>query len=196
MLRRWLPFRLSVVPARVLATPMRRTACRRTAALYRRDRMAFFAGFFGGFFAAFFGTAFFAGAFLAGDFFAGDFFAGDFFAGVFFAGDFFAGDFFAGVFFAGDFFAAFFAGVVPAALFSGFFASSLAGDFFKASAAEPIAVLTAPATSSAIARPYPTFSAAFSTNVLFVIFGPPGPSRSYAVTNLRPRRILGHSACC
>lgn len=74
---------------------------------------------------------------------------------------------------AADFFAAFFVGVVLAALFTAFFASFLAGDFFKASATEPIAVLTVPATSSAIARPYPTFSAAFSTNVLFAIFGPP-----------------------
>jgi hypothetical protein len=138
MLQRMATVRLTAVPALVLAIPMRRKACRRTAALYRRDRVAFFAAFFGSFFAAFFGTAFLAGDFLAADFFA-----------------------------------AFFVGVVLAAFFTAFFASFLAGDFFKASATEPIAVLTVPATSSAIARPYPTFSAAFSTNVLFAIFGPP-----------------------
>jgi hypothetical protein len=104
------------------------------AALYRRDRAAFFAGFF----AAFFATVFLAGVFLAADFFA-----------------------------------AFFVDVVRAAVFTAFFASFLAGDFFKASATEPIAVFTVPAMSSAIARPYPTFSAAFSTNVLFATFEPP-----------------------
>jgi hypothetical protein len=115
--------------------------------------LAFFAGFIGSFFA--------------------DFFETDFLAGAFFAGPFFAGPFLAGAFLAGAFFAAFFVGVDAAAFFTTFFTASVAGDFIKASAAEPIAVLTVPATSSAIARPYPTFSAAFSTNVLLAIFGPP-----------------------
>ena len=98
-----------------------------------------------------------------------DFFAvffGDFFA-AFFGADFFAGDFFAAAFpdfFAGDFFAV-------------FFAAFLTGDFLKAVVtvvtAAPNAVFTVPAASSAIARPYPTPSAAFSTNDLFAIFGPP-----------------------
>jgi hypothetical protein len=119
------------------------------AALYLRERDAFFEDFF----AAFFGAGFFAGAFFAGAFFAADFFAADFVVA--------------------DFFAAFFAGFFFAVFFTAFFATVLAGDFFKASATEPIADFTVPATSSAIARPYPTFSAAFSTSVLLAIFEPP-----------------------
>jgi hypothetical protein len=103
-----------------------------------------------------------------------------FFAGVF--TDFFAAFlvviFLVGDFFAAVFFAAFFAGALWGALLTGaFFANG--SDAFLAgvsasvtvATAPPNAVLTEPATSSAIARPYPTFSAAFSNIVFSAIFG-------------------------
>jgi len=115
--------------------------------------MGFFVGFFGSFFAGFFGVVFFA-AFLEGAFRVAAGLAAFFDA----------------------FFCAFFTGFFGAVL-----ASGLAGDFFKASATELIAVLTVPATSSAMARPNPTFSAARSTNALSAIFLP--SQAWYAVTN-------------
>jgi hypothetical protein len=94
-----------------------------------------------------------------------------FFAGIF--ADFLVVIFLVGDFFAAVFFAAFFAGVFLRALLTGaFFANG--SDAFLAgvsasvtvATAPPTAVLTEPATSSAIARPYPNFSAAFS-NIVF-----------------------------
>ena len=125
------------------------------AAFFRARRVAFFAGFAGTFFAAFL-----AGALLAEALFPAAFLAGDFLPAALFAGDFLAT----------ACSAAFCAGAVAGAFLTAF-ASSLAGDCFRAPAT---VVRTAPARSSAIARPYPTFSAAFSTNVLFAICRPPG----------------------
>src|SRR5271165_4002195 len=94
-----------------------------------------------------------------------------FFAGVFAA--FLVAIFLLGDFFAAVFFAAFFAGAFLGALLTGaFFANAFGAILGGVSAsvtvatAPPTAVLTEPATSSAIARPYPTLSAAFS-NIVF-----------------------------
>jgi hypothetical protein len=111
--------------------------------IYRLVRPAFFAGLFTDFFAAFLVEIFWVG---------------DFFAAVFFAASFaraFLGVLLMGTFFANGF-GAFLAGVSASV---------------TVATAPPTAVLTEPATSSAIARPYPTFSAAFSNIVFSAIFG-------------------------
>src|SRR5277367_5887422 len=141
---------------------------------YRRGRPLFFMVFLAVFF-----TAFFAGTFFAG------FFAMAFFA-AFLAGDFLAGAFLATAFLTTPFLAAFLAGVFwTAFLATAFFAGAFwavflivaffDGDFVRTSVtvvtAAPTAVLTELATSSAIAIPYPTASAAFSTIVFSSIFG-------------------------
>src|ERR1700678_1988698 len=115
----------------------------RISPLHRLVRPAFFAGVFTDFFAAFL-----VAIFLVGDFFAAVFFAA-FFAAAFFAAA-FLGELLTGAFFANGS-DAFLAGVSASV---------------TVATAPPIAVLTEPATSSAIARPYPTFSAAFS-NIVF-----------------------------
>src|ERR1700691_5406554 len=114
----------------------------RISPLHRLVRPAFFAGVFTDFFAAFL-----VAIFLVGDFFAAVFFAA-FFAAAF------LGELLTGAFFANGS-DAFLAGVSASV---------------TVATAPPIAVLTEPATYSAIARPYPTFSAAFSNIVFSAIF--------------------------
>src|ERR1700733_9468707 len=114
---------------------------------YRRGRPAFLTAFFATFFAGAFFTAFLVAPFAA-----------TFFAGVFLTA------FFAATFFAGAFWTAF--------LTVAFFA----GDFVRTSVTVvttvPTAVLTDPATSSVIAIPNPTASAAFSTIVFSATLRP------------------------
>ena len=109
---------------------------------YRRARPVFLAGVFTDFFE---------------DFLAAVFPAGDFLAAVFF------GALFDGALFVDRCATAFFAGF--AVFFGGVFFSALVMEVTAASTAD----LTEPATSSAIASPYPTFSAAFATIVLSAI---------------------------
>jgi hypothetical protein len=133
-----------------------------------------------------------------------------FFAGLF--TDFLVAIFLVGDFFAAVFFAAFFAGAFLGVLLTGtFFANGFAGFLAGVSAwvtvatAPPTAVLTEPATSSAIAIPYPTFSAAFSNIVFSAIFGSLHdvrlPLRIVAVyprnrTNLSHSAHTSHTGCC
>ena len=105
----------------------------------RRSRAAFFAGVLTAFLAAFF----------AGDFLAVVFLTAAFFAGVFLTADFLAGDLLT-AFFATAFFAAFLAGL-------------LCSTSPTVVTAASNAVLIVPATSDAMAIPYPTASPAFST---------------------------------
>src|SRR5579871_1574356 len=127
------------------------------------SQAAFFEVFFTDFLAAFLAGAFLPATFLA------TFFAGLFFA-VFFARAFFA------AFLADAFLTAFFAAILLAGAFWVLFLTRafFCGDFVTTPAtvvtAAPTAVLTEPATSSAIAIPYPTTSAAFSTIVFSAIF--------------------------
>jgi predicted phage tail protein len=108
------------------------------AEIHRLVRPVFFAGVFTGFFAAIL-----VAIFLFGDFFAAVFFAA-FFGGAF------LGALLTGAFFANG---------------SDAFLAGVSASVTEATA-PPTAVLTEPATSSAIARPYPTFPAAFS-NIVF-----------------------------
>jgi hypothetical protein len=112
------------------------------AEIHRLVRPVFFAGVFTGFFAAFL-----VAIFLFGDFFAAAFFAA-FFRGAF------LGALLTGAFFANG---------------SDAFLAGVSASVTEATA-PPTAVLTEPATSSAIARPYPTFPAAFSNIVFSAIF--------------------------
>src|SRR5580704_11156592 len=124
------------------------------SSIHRRVRPAFFAGLFTDFLAAFLAAIFFAGVFLATVFLT-----------AFFTG-------------------AFLAALLTSAFFVVGFGASLAGvnALVTVATAEPKAVFTEPATSSAIAKPYPTFSAAFSTIVFSAIFRV--PSRySFAATH-------------
>ncbi|WP_348262598.1 hypothetical protein P8935_22730 [Telmatobacter sp. DSM 110680] len=92
--------------------------------------------------------------------------------------------FLAGDFLAGTFLAAFFA----LAFFAAGFAVLAVGSFLSisetAAIAPPTAVLTAPATSDAIAIPTPTVSPALSTIVFFAILTP-SDLCSCAVTDCR-----------
>ncbi len=99
----------------------------------------------------------------------------DFFE-VFLAAVFFAGDSWAAIFLAAFFAGVFLAVCCAAAFFATFLAPFLGGVFFTVFVtvvkAAPTAVLTELATSSAIASPYPTVSAAFSTIVFSAILRP------------------------
>src|SRR3984885_834502 len=129
---------------------------------HHRVRAALFAVFSTDFFAAFLAGAFLPTTFLA------IFFAGLFLA-VFLATAFFAA-FLANAFLTALFAATFLAGAFWAVFLTMAFVS---GDFVRTPVivvtAAPTAVLTEPATSSAIAIPYPTASAAFSTIVFSAI---------------------------
>ena len=126
-----------------------------TSSTHRRVRPAFFAGFFTDFLAAFLAAVFFVGAFFETAFLT--------------------------AFFTGAFLAAF----LTSAFFVAGFGASLAGvnALVTVATAEPKAVFTEPATSSAIANPYPTFSAAFSTIVFSAIFQVPSRC-SFAAAHL------------
>jgi hypothetical protein len=151
-----------------------------------RRTLALLADFFSDFFAAFLETVFLAD-FCIDDFAVADFLALDFLTASFLAADFLgagflvtavlAAGFVGGVFLAATLFGVCFTGAFFApgcatalsAILVAAFEDSSCGDFVTDSIAAPTADLIDPAISSAIASPYPTFSAAFCMIVFSAI---------------------------